>query len=136
MSNLVEYAKKELTDAGYFDDDSDYDGAVGDAVLELIETFSKQGHSGYSAQIVLHLFCKLANFKPLTELKNPMEDNSYTRHEFGDGLTMLQSTRNSAVFSDDLGVTWYDVNKEVPWYKKIFGVRKAYLTFTPNKSEE
>lgn len=49
MSNLTDYAKDELTRAGLFDKDSDYDGMLGTAALEIIEVFAKQGHSGMSA---------------------------------------------------------------------------------------
>lgn len=65
MSRLVEHAEKELKKAGLFDKDSDYDGMLGDAVLELITTFAKQGHSGFSAQMTRELFHKLSNFEEL-----------------------------------------------------------------------
>jgi hypothetical protein len=65
LSNLVDHAEKELKKAGLFDADSDYDGMLGDAVLELIRTFAAQGHSGFSAQMTRELFYKLSNFEEL-----------------------------------------------------------------------
>lgn len=65
MSNLVNHAQKELTRVGLFDKDADYDGMLGDAVLELITVFAAQGHSGYSAQMTRELFYKLSNFEEL-----------------------------------------------------------------------
>lgn len=65
MSNLTDHAKTELTKAGLFDKDSDYDGMLGEAVLELITTFAAQGHSGYSAQMTRELFYKLSDFQNL-----------------------------------------------------------------------
>lgn len=65
MSNLVNHAEKELKKAGLFDRDSDYDGMLGDAVLELVTVFAKQGHSGMSAQMTRELFYKLSNFEDL-----------------------------------------------------------------------
>lgn len=65
MSNLVNHAKSELTRVGLFDNTSDYDGMLGDAVLELITVFANQGHSGWSAQMTRGLFSKLSNFEEL-----------------------------------------------------------------------
>ena len=69
MSNLIDHAKTELQIAGLFDKDSDYSGMLGKAALELIECFSKQGHSGYSAAATIKLFTILANFKNLNPLR-------------------------------------------------------------------
>ena len=65
MSRLIEHAAKELTRVGLFDNDSDYDGALGDGVFDLIRTFAKQGHSGTSAEMTIELFVKLAKFEGL-----------------------------------------------------------------------
>ena len=56
---------KQLTRVGLFDEDSDYDGMLGKAVLELITVFANQGHSGYSAQMTRELFHKLNIFEEL-----------------------------------------------------------------------
>jgi hypothetical protein len=68
--SLIEHAKMELQIAGAFDKDSDYQGAIGEAVMELIEVFSKQGHSGMSASYVAGLFHKLAKYEPLGTLRS------------------------------------------------------------------
>ena len=67
MSNLVEYAKRELEYC--FPDKSDgmQQMAIKN-ILELLETFSNQGHSNHSAPYVLQLFNRLANWKPLKPL--------------------------------------------------------------------
>lgn len=52
-------AKQSVKDKGFFDKDSDYDGMLGKALTELIDTFSNQGHSGASAQRIAELFYKL-----------------------------------------------------------------------------
>jgi hypothetical protein len=51
-----EEAKKSVRDKGFHDSDSDYGGMIGQALDELIDTFSKQGHSGMSAYWVSNLF--------------------------------------------------------------------------------
>jgi hypothetical protein len=68
MSNLIEYAKRELELAGYFDPKGVYGGMLGTAVLTLIETFSEEGHSGMSASIAISVFERVARFEPLTPL--------------------------------------------------------------------
>ena len=66
--NLIDHAKLELQMAGFFDKDSDYGGMIGEAVMQLMEVFVEQGHSGYSAPVVANLFHKLANYEPLLRL--------------------------------------------------------------------
>lgn len=67
MSKLVEYAKSELEKAFPCNDDEMQQMAIDD-VLELIEIFSNQGHSGMSAPYVLNLFDRLARWQPLLPL--------------------------------------------------------------------
>lgn len=96
MSNLVEYAKRELNLIGAFDKESDfYGGLIGESVLELIEVFSNQHHSGTSAQVVASLFFNLARFKNLTPLT--FEDNEWVIIEDGPVET-YQNKRLSSVF--------------------------------------
>jgi len=74
--NLVTHAEAELRRAGLFDKDSDYNGMLGNSVLELMKIFSKQGHSGFSAMLTLQIFNKVANWKSLTPITNdPKEWN-------------------------------------------------------------
>lgn len=94
---LVEYAKSELERAGYFDKDSDYGGLLGPAVLKMVEQFSDEGHSGYSARIAMTLFEKVAMFEPLTPLTG--EDDEW--NEIGGGS--YQNRRCSHVFKDATG---------------------------------
>jgi hypothetical protein len=63
---LVDDAERNLRNSGMFDEDSDYDGMLGKAVMELIQVFAKQGHSGASAMRTLELFDQVARRKPLT----------------------------------------------------------------------
>jgi hypothetical protein len=55
-SPLQTYAYEWLKSRGLFDEDSDYAGMVGEAVLELVKVFSKQGHSGFSAGLTRNIF--------------------------------------------------------------------------------
>ena len=57
---------KRLHELGLYDKNSDYDGMIGTAVEELSDTFAKQGHSGFSAMVVLGVFNQL-----MEEYNNP-----------------------------------------------------------------
>lgn len=110
MSNLVDYAKEELTRAGLFDKDSAYDGMLGTAALEIIEAFAKQGHSGSSAGMVTQIVEKLMRYEPLTLLTYGPEEWTDVSNE--SGTPMWQNKRKSTTFSVDGGKTHYDLDDE------------------------
>ena len=94
---LVDFAKKELELIKAFDKEGDfYGGMTGKSVLELIEVFAKQGHSGMNAGIVRQLFHKLADYKPLSPLT--LEDDEWNQGL--DGSSLYQNKRNFSVFKD------------------------------------
>jgi hypothetical protein len=95
VSNLENFAKYELTRAGLFDKDSDYGGAIGDAVMSLMKSFSEAGHSGFSAAMTISIFNKVAKFQPLTPLIG--DDDEW--FECGDGI--FQNKRCPHVFKQN-----------------------------------
>lgn len=109
MSNLTQHAKRELEIAGYYKGDSDYGGMLPEAVLELMEVFSKQGHSGMSASIVINLFSTLARFKNIALLIGNKEE----WNDIGETLNKekasnhYQNNRVSGVFKDGEGAQAY-----------------------------
>ena len=105
MSNLTEHAKRELGLAGFFGKESDYDGMIGEAVMELIKVFAKQGHSGNSAMTTLYVFDKVARFENIM----PISDNKDEWMEVGTGV--FQCKRNPELFSKDGLKTYYKVSK-------------------------
>lgn len=97
---LIEHAKLELELAGLFNEEGDfYEGATGKAVIELIEVFAKQGHSGMSAPIVADLFKRLANYEPLQPITGRDEEWGNVR-DLGDSMPWYQNKRCSALFKD------------------------------------
>lgn len=103
---LINHAKKELEIAGLFSKEEDfYGGMTGEAVMELIEVFSKQGHSGMSASIVADLFHKLANYEQLQPLTG--KDEEWGLLDYGDDLK-YQNLRNSGVFKYSDGTVTYN----------------------------
>ena len=81
MSNLVDYAKEELKRIGMIDSGEPYNDAVAKAILDLIELFASQGHSGFTAPYTINTFKRLAMFKPLAPLTG--EDSEWNEIEPG-----------------------------------------------------
>lgn len=121
MSNLTEHAEYELQLAGLFDEDSDYSGALGGSVLELVKVFAKQGHSGFSAHQTLKIFNIVADFKNLTPIGQSADE--WVDMSEVSGEPMWQNRRRGTTFSRDAGKTWYDIddpklNNGDTWKKK------------------
>jgi hypothetical protein len=106
-SRLVAHARRELELAGLFDAGSDYGGMVGESVMEIVEVFARQGHSGYSAMMVVGVLERLLRFDVLVPLSGAPEE----WHDVAEvsGRPLWQNVRKSSVFSEDRGATWYDI---------------------------
>jgi len=100
--SLTEFAKSELTEVGLFDDDSDYNGMIGNCVMDLIKTLSEQGHSGASAELTTEVFSRLARYQPLS----PIQDKPEDWLEVTDNL--YQHKKLAGVFKDEKGS--YDID--------------------------
>ena len=61
MSNLVDYAKDELKRIGMIDSGEAYNDFATKAILDLIELFASQYHSGFTASYVANMFHRLAS---------------------------------------------------------------------------
>lgn len=135
MSNLVEYAKEELKRIGMIDSGEAYNDMGTKAILDLIELFASQGHSGFSAPYVINVFSRLAKFKPLSPLTG--EDD-----EWDDVGDVFQNKRYSAVFKDKDGNA-YNIEGKVftddgeVWYTcKDSRVNVTFPYVVPDKPEE
>lgn len=120
MSNLVEYAKEELNRIGMIDSGDPYNDAVLKAILDLIELFSSQDHSGFTASYTVRTFSRLAMFKPLTPLTGKDDEWNEIEHGFFQNRRCSSIFKNEKgevyniegkVFTDDGGETWY-INKD------------------------
>lgn len=116
-SALVNHAKNELQLAGMYDEDDklgdiSYNKMVADAVVELMQKFSEQDHSGFSAGMVRELFNKLSQFQTLTDITNN-PDEWLNVAEYMNNEPMWQNKRNPAIFSKDGGKTWYNIDESV-----------------------
>lgn len=111
MSNYRTHAERELKAIGY--DLNDQEGGpnkwIMENLFELLEVFSKQGHSGSSASYCANMFKKLALFEPLGPLTG--EDDEWA--EVRDGV--FQNKRASHVFkqADRFNGQPYDIQGKV-----------------------
>lgn len=105
VAGLVDHAHRELELAGLFDPSSDYDGALGHAVMDLVKLFSQQGHSGYSASMVSELFNQLSHYKALTPCDHTNPDQVQDV-----GSPTMQCRRVPSHLSNDGGQTWFDID--------------------------
>lgn len=103
-SNYYHHAVTELEALGYKHPDEDQEDGpnkwIQENLLELLEVFSNQGHSGFSANYCISAFSKLAAFEPLSPLHGRDEEWNYLGDEMGDDREMYQNKRYSAVFKD------------------------------------
>lgn len=106
MSSLVDWARSELDRLG-----SDEDGmqsVMNRGILEIIEKFSEQGHSGFSAAYAIGILRRLLAWKPITPLTG--EDGEW--NDVSD--TLQQNKRCSSVFRENRdNLTAYDINGKV-----------------------
>lgn len=111
--SLIEYAKKELDLIGLGDDDrtgETLDYHMRDHILRMVDEFSQEGHSGFSASYALNIISRVLAYKPLS----PLTGDEDEWNEVGDGL--WQNTRASNVFKDETGAYWQDGIVFWEWY--------------------
>ena len=107
--SYIQHAKREFAKLGYKPIEQcgdDPDKWIQENVLELLEVFSKQGHSGSSAPIAIHYFEKLANWEPLAPIMCT-DDEWSDLGSYGDIDCAFQNNRCSAVFKRADGKPYY-----------------------------
>lgn len=119
-SNLMIWAKRELD---ILANDGGRDGLqemMNKDILEMLEVFSAQGHSGLSASYAIAALVRLMNWKPLSpltgsddewiECSEGLEQNKRYSAVFrnkGDNSTAYHI--HGKIFSDDGGMTWNEM---------------------------
>ena len=136
MGNLVDYAKNELKRIGMIDSGEPYNDLATKAILDLIELFASQGHSGFSAPYGASMFHRLAMFKPASPLTG--EDDEW--NEVGPGV--FQNKRCSSVFKNGKDGIAYNIEGKVftddgeVWYTcKDSKVNVTFPYVVPDKPE-
>lgn len=136
MGTLVDYAKEELKRIGMIDSGEPYNEEVAKAILDLIELFASQGHSGFTAPYTVNAFKRLAMYKPLSPLTG--EDSEWS--EVGSGV--YQNKRYSAVFKEDgkaynIEGKMFTDNNGLTWYlSKDSHVEITFPYVVPDEPEE
>ena len=108
---MTEYNREieELKLAGFFDEDSDYDGDIGRNVEQLLKVFRDQENSGFSAARTAEVFTTLADGGVLIPLKGTpdewMDVSEYS------GKPTFQNKRCTHVFAKtENGDDAYDID--------------------------
>jgi hypothetical protein len=104
--SLKEHAEREFAALGWDSTEEGPNKWMRENILELLETFSKQGHSGSSAPYAIGLFEKLARFEPLGPITGA--DSEWV--EVGEGI--WQNARCSHVFKGADGRA-YDIDGRI-----------------------
>lgn len=107
MSNSTEHAEVELALIGMGKDATDeMNKLMHDNIIKIIEEFSSQGHSGFSASYAISHLTRLLEFKPLSPLTGEDDEwNEIDKDIRADGM-WYQNKRYSAVFKDKDGRTY------------------------------
>lgn len=118
--SLVDHAKFELRKQLALPD-TDIDRWMADGVVELIEVFSRQGHSGFSATYCIEMFRTLASWEPwgpLTgehdewiEIADGYYQNRRCSHVFKENGEAYDS--RGRIFEDPDGSRWQNGNSRV-----------------------
>ena len=103
--NTIDHAKSEFQYAGYRPPETlmadDPNRWFQENVLELLEVFANQGHSGFSAPAVIEMFSKLAKLEIMTPLTG--KDEEWNDVSEMCGRPQWQNIRDSRVFKDEDG---------------------------------
>lgn len=110
---MIEHAKYELNlllEKCEDEEELRMQKAMNDDILEIIEVFAKQGHSGMSANYAIRIIAKLLKYEPILPLT--LKDDEFV--EVSNGV--FQNKRDSRIFKhkDKFGGKPYNVDtKEV-----------------------
>ena len=106
---LLEHAKIELALINK-DPTDEMQKKMEDDILEIVEVFSKQGHSGFSASYAIHILEKVLRFQPISPLTGQdSEWNDVSEFSGMETGTFFQNNRCSRVFKDITTNEVYDI---------------------------
>lgn len=110
--SIRSFAERELDLLGLFEHSPDpMNVDMRRHILHMIDEFSAEGHSGFSAAYAISILEKLLRFEPVTPLSG--EDWEWVDVAEQNGSTLWQNSRCSRVFKDSTGA--YDIEGKVFW---------------------
>lgn len=80
MGNLRDHAVRELELSGWAGPDGFYGDLIEKSVLQIVDVFEAQGHSGMSAPPVVRMLEKILMYEPLVPLTG--EDDEWFVHDY------------------------------------------------------
>ena len=111
MSNLKDYAIDELTRIGMYGSGEEMNDMMCEHILKMVDVFTEEGHSGFSAQYAINILQKLLQWEPLSPLTG--EDDEWNNvSEYSEGET-YQNKRLSRVFKKGKDGRAYDIHGKV-----------------------
>ena len=111
MSNLKDYAIDELTRIGMYSSGEEMNDMMCEHILKMVDVFTEEGHSGFSARYAINILQKLLQWEPLSPLTG--EDDEWNNvSEYSEGET-YQNKRLSRVFKNGKDGRAYDINGKV-----------------------
>jgi hypothetical protein len=128
---LLEHARHELDLIGMTADNEDeMNRSMREHILTMIEVFSNEGHSGFSASYAVSLLTRLLSYKPLAPLTGADDEWNDVGRDGDMGGILYQNKRKSSVFKTDTSV--YDIDGKIfwNWYKDEDG--KPYKSYYQN----
>lgn len=112
MSTFLNYAKSEFDIIGMTEDSEDeINQDMRKCILDIVQMFADQGHSGFSASYAINILEKLLRYEPLSPLTG--EDSEWTAIDYGDEIA-YQNKRCGRIFKDTDGRA-YDIDGKVFW---------------------
>lgn len=121
-NNLVLHAERELDiilNKCEDEDGKEMQRMINQDILEIVEVFSNQGHSGFSASYAIGMIKKLLSYEPITPLTG--NDEEWNKLDYNDDVKyqnkrcsrIFKDAKGQAydsegkIFSDDGGKSWY-----------------------------
>lgn len=139
--SMKSYAELELARIPH--DEDGLQSLMDKDILEIIEKFSEQNHSGFSANYALSILDRLLRFKPITPLLGGNEewvkvsDNRWQNKRCSSVFKNADGKAydiDAVIVSDNGGVTWFSTSK---FYKEIsfpylppINPEKVYIEYT------
>lgn len=135
MSEMINFAKRELDRIGLTENADEMDKAMRDHILTMVAAFSDEGHSGFSASYALGLLKKLLALEPLGPLTGD-DDEWMEVYQRDNGETVYQNTRLSSVFKEETAGA-YNIDGKVFWEwftdPETGEVSKSYFTSSDSR---
>lgn len=127
---LKSHAENELDAIGMTADSSDdMNQAMREHILRMVDEFSKEGHSGFSASYAVNLLSKLLKYEPLCPLTG--EDSEWVDVAEHSGGPMWQNKRCGHVFKDPEGA--YDIDGKVFYTWETYEDGEKFKSYFTNR---